>query len=138
MRRRSYFWKDITARSPIISGDPAPRQSLDSARFPRLPRPSNERRFECEPPTPEEGFEDVGLSDEHKQLQPPQPHSRRRGFFSKFGGEHQEGTGTAAPSAISRFPFPGRKRGQSGQGSELGHIERPSTPGSAEVQEVEA
>ena len=132
------FAQDITARSPIVTSDPAPRQSLDSARFPRLPRSSiNERRFEREPPTPEEGFEDVGLNDEQK-AHPPQPHSRRRGFFSKFGGVHQENTGPTTPSTGSRFPFPGRKRGQSGQGAELGQIERPQTSSSSEAQPVQA
>jgi len=121
--RRSF---DISARSPIIASETT-RQSLDSARVQRLPRSAvGERRFEREPPTPEEGFEDVGLNDEQSK-------PKRKGFFSKFGdGE----TGNTSPTA-SRFHITGRKRGQSGQGAELGSIERPGTAGStAEISEV--
>ncbi len=59
-------------RSPIIGADTGGRLSLDtngrlsldSARLPRLPRSAvGERKFEKEPPTAEEGFEDVGLND---------------------------------------------------------------------------
>ena len=106
----------------------AGRQSLDSARLPRLPRSAvGERRFEREPPTTEEGFEDVGLNDEQNK-------PRKKGFFSKFG-EQQE-TGATALSTTSRFHLTGRKRGQSGQGAELGAIPRPGTSGSKEVKEV--
>jgi len=121
--RRSF---DISARSPITSSDNG-RQSLDSARLPRLPRSAvGERRFERQPPTTEEGFEDVGLNDDQNK-------PKKKGFFSKFG-EPSEG-GNSSPTN-SRFHITGRKRGQSGQGAELGNIERPGTAGSAEVQEV--
>jgi hypothetical protein len=104
------------------------RQSLDSARLPRLPRSAvGERRFERQPPTAEEGFEDVGLNDEQNK-------PKKKGFFSKFG-EQQEG-GVTSPTTSSRFHLTGRKRGQSGQGAELGAIQRPATAGSKEVQEV--
>ncbi|EFZ00475.1 hypothetical protein MAA_04252 [Metarhizium robertsii ARSEF 23] len=109
--RRSF---DITARSPVISHDGLGRQSLDSARFRRLPRSAIDRQFEREPPTAEEGFEDVGL-DDYKQ----QP--RKRGFFSKLT-ESQDSNGQPT---VSRFLMPGRKRGQSGQGSELGTMDFP-------------
>lgn len=87
----------------------------------------NERRFERQPPTAEEGFEDVGLNDEQKQ----QP--RKKGFFSKFGdqGEQSQSPG----SSVSRFSITGRKRGQSGQGAELGDIERPGAAGGEEFKE---
>ncbi|KHO00083.1 uncharacterized protein MAM_02006 [Metarhizium album ARSEF 1941] len=111
--RRSF---DITARSPVISHDGLGRQSLDSARFRRLPRSAIDRKFECEPPTAEEGFEDVGL-DDHKQ----QP--RKRGFFAKLT-ESQDANGQPT---VPRFLIPGRKRGQSGQGSELGTMNYPRT-----------
>jgi hypothetical protein len=118
--------KDISAKSPVISSDASVRQSLDSARLPRLPRSSiGERRFERQPPTAEEGFEDVGLNDEQNK-------PKREGFFSKFGRQ-QDGD---APPTTSRFHITGRKRGQSGQGAELGAIQRPGTAGSVEVQEV--
>ncbi|KAI9738547.1 MAG: hypothetical protein M1818_005444 [Claussenomyces sp. TS43310] len=129
--RRSF---DISAKSPVIATDIGiGRQSLDSARLPRLPRSAvNERRFERQPPTAEEGFEDVGLNDEQKQQQPP---PKRRGFFSKFS-ESTEAADPAPNSSTSRFHISGRKRGQSGQGAELGNMERPATSGSNEVEEV--
>jgi hypothetical protein len=73
-----------------------------------------DRKMEHQPVTAEEGFEDVGLDDQKQ-------HPRRRGFFSKFS-ETQEKETTAQP-AMSRF-LTGRKRGQSGQGSELGQIDQ--------------
>ncbi|TAQ87926.1 hypothetical protein B7494_g3764 [Chlorociboria aeruginascens] len=109
--RRSF---DISARSPIMRGDNG-RQSLDSARLSRLPRSAvGDRRFERQPPTAEEGFEEVGLNDEQAKQ------TRRKGFFSKFGEGH----------------LTGRKRGQSGVGEELGNIRRPGTAGSSEVKDV--
>lgn len=111
-----------------------------------------QRRFEQhEPPTPEEGFEDVGLNDDSKQNQAP---AKRRGFFSKFGTDmttttpiqHDSttplATGSGNLQTMSRF-LPGRKRGQSGQGAELGVIpassaERPNTATSLQAQEVQS
>ena len=112
--------QDISARSPITGHDVPTRQSLDSARFPRLPRTAIDRKMERQPPTAEECFEDVGL-DDHKQ----QP--RKRGFFAKFGDTQDKDGHLAEPSPVSRFLMPGRKRGQSGQGSELGNMDRPQT-----------
>ncbi|KAM7192239.1 hypothetical protein V8F20_008941 [Naviculisporaceae sp. PSN 640] len=153
--RRSF---DISAKTPITA-DVAPRQSLDS-RFPRAsPRSSvlkqqqqELRRFEQrEPPTPEEAFEDVGLNDDGKQNVPP----KRRGFFSKFGADvttatpvHHDSTNPSTTTGggnlqtMSRF-LPGRKRGQSGQGAELGAMpisssERPNTATTLQAQEVQS
>lgn len=75
-----------------------------------------DRTFERQPPTAEEGFEDVGL-DDTKQQPPP----RKRGFFSKFS-DAPDRDASSSPT-MSRF-LPGRKRGQSGQGAELGNIEQ--------------
>ncbi|KAF4444351.1 hypothetical protein F53441_11163 [Fusarium austroafricanum] len=110
--RRSF---DISARSPMPSTDFPARQSLDSARFPRLPRSAVERSFD-QPPTAEERFEDVGLDDHKQQQQQPaaQTQPQKRGFFSKFSDKD----GSSNPS-VSRFLMHGRKRAQSGQGSEL-------------------
>lgn len=95
------------------------RQSLDSARLPRLPRSAvSGRSFEREPPTEEEGFEDVGLNDENAK------HAKKKGFFSRFA-DGVENTGQA--STGSRFHIGGRKRGQSGTGEELTNIKPPST-----------
>jgi len=123
--RRSF---DISARSPVIQVENHGRQSLDSARIPRLPRSAvNERRFERHPPTAEEGFEDVGLNDDQNKQ------AKKRGFFSKFG--ENTDPNTQSPTT-SRFHIGGRKRGQSGVGEELGSIQRPGTSGSKEVKEV--
>ncbi len=69
----------------------------------------------------------MGLNDEQNK-------PKRKGFFSKFGDQQETGTPSAA--ATSKFHITGRKRGQSGQGAELGTIDRPGTPGSADVKEV--
>ncbi|KAI9656898.1 MAG: hypothetical protein M1821_003537 [Bathelium mastoideum] len=126
--RRSF---DISARSPVTKPDHAypPRQSLDSRRArlavsrnnsvgtPPLPRPAT--------PLEDEAFEDVGLNDE-----PAKPHSntKKRGIFSRFGGEGDHAqTQNDRPSSSGHLGFHfsgGRRRGQSGQGSELGSMKR--------------
>ncbi|KAK0632552.1 hypothetical protein B0T14DRAFT_36599 [Immersiella caudata] len=145
--RRSF---DISAKSPIVVVDSAPRGSLDSSRFPRMPRSSlGDRRFghfgPQEPPTPEESFEDVGLNDENKPNQhSSQQPAKKRGFFSKFGSDATaEGTPAVHVNgqSMSRF-LPGRKRAQSGQGDELGAmpssgIDRPVTS-TLQEQEVQS
>ncbi|MCJ1359620.1 MAG: hypothetical protein MMC33_009622 [Icmadophila ericetorum] len=123
--RRSF---DISARSPVYQTDTAPRQSLDS-RSPRTPRSaiSSARKFEKPQPTDEEGFEDVGLNDETKP--------KKRGLFSRFGDLTESATpeDTSRPTSSHRtfhLPghLPGRKRGQSGQGAELGNIDQDNKP----------
>jgi len=131
--RRSF---DISARSPVTSSYdhyPKGRRSLDA--IPQLPRSAfKETKFERQPPTAEEAFEEVGLNDENKQ-QPTQ--SKRKSFFSKFGEEQTPPqTPTTAAPLTSRFHLPGRKRGQSGQGAELGEIPRPGSAATAVAPEV--
>ncbi|OLN95941.1 hypothetical protein CCHL11_05041 [Colletotrichum chlorophyti] len=128
--RRSF---DISARSPIPQNDIPQRQSLDSARFPRLHRSAFDRRPDRDLPTADEAFEDVGLED-HKHQQP----NRKRGLFSRFGdSDHKEPSASSPNSSVTRFlTGAGRKRGQSGQGSELGTIERPKSAASVETAEV--
>ena len=73
-------------------------------------------------PTDEEAFEDVGLDDETKQ-QPP----KKRSIFARFGDNAEtavSGDGSRPSSSHRGFHLPGRKRGQSGQGAELGNINR--------------
>jgi hypothetical protein len=125
--------QDISARSPVVAHDTPARQSLDSARFPRLPRSAIDRKVSPELPTAEEGFEDVGLDDAKQQ-----PPHRKRLFFSKFSESHDKDAGNNSPT-VSRFLISGRKRGQSGsgQGSELGTIDRPRTATSIEAQAQE-
>lgn len=125
--------QDITARSPVVGHDLPARQSLDSARFPRLPRSAADRKLSPELPTADEGFEEVGLDDAAKQQSAPAPH-RRRLFFTKFTEPHDKEPSTATPG-MGRF-LTGRKRGQSGQGAELNAIERPRTATSVEAQEA--
>ncbi|KAK4197046.1 hypothetical protein QBC40DRAFT_108794 [Triangularia verruculosa] len=148
--RRSF---DISARSYIT--DPAPRQSLDSsARFPRMMQ-TRSSLLSREPPTPEEGFEDVGLGDESKtgeqKQQQQQRHQqqteqapalpKKKGLFARFGSEHSHETAdgnhaatagaTTTSSTWSFLPGASRKRAQSGQGAELGAmpfpVDRPTT-----------
>ena len=119
--------QDISARSPVYSHDAAAtRQSLDS----KLSYPSrsaaNPGQFERPPPTEEEGFEDVGLSDEKKEV------PKKRGIFARFGDNSEpsaDGEASRPASSHRGFHLPGRKRGQSGQGAELGTIERPAVNG---------
>lgn len=108
--------QDITARSPVISHDGFTRQSLDSARFVRLPRPSTHRSFERQPPTPEESFEDIRLDDQKQQ-------PRKRGFFSKLT-DSQDKDGSMQ-QGVSRFLIPSRKKTTQGaqDAAELGNID---------------
>lgn len=117
--RRSF---DISARSPVTHPDgTASRQSLDS-RSPRTPRSAmnGSGRFERPQPTDEEGFEEVGLNDATKL--------KRKSLFSRFGDNVDSSTSedTSRPNSSHKgFHFPGRKRGHSGQGAELGKIAKP-------------
>lgn len=141
--RRSF---DITARSPVPNSDIPTRQSLDSARFPRMHRSAFDRKqIPDHPPVEESGFEDVGLNDEtNKHGKDGQPAQRKRGLFARFGDSNNAENQPTSPSAqadsgFSRF-LPGRKRGQSqsgGQGAELGSMERPKTGTQPEGQEMQ-
>jgi len=121
--RRSF---DIPPRFPVIpkTSNPCGRHSLD---VPRLQRSAmHEPKFERQPPTAEE-FEDVNLNDPDVKKELP----GRKGFFGKFGdGETPPQTPTSLTSTgmgMGRFHLPGRKRGHSGQGAELGDMKRPGT-----------
>lgn len=67
----------------------------------------------------EEAFEEVGLNDEIKP--------KKKGFLSRFGDSTSDAQPSGTKSSTSSFGFhiPGRKRGQSGGGSELGSIKAP-------------
>ncbi|EGX91797.1 hypothetical protein CCM_05954 [Cordyceps militaris CM01] len=104
--RRSF---DITARSPIKHNN-APY--------------SVHRKMERQVPTPEENFEDVGLDDGKQQ-------QRKRGFFAKLTDSQDK---ESSPSTMPRFLMGGRKRGQSGQGAELGSVDRRRTSVTSEVR----
>ena len=55
---------------------------------------------------------------------------KKRGIFSRFGDQVDMPASEDAPRPSSShrgFHLPGRKRGQSGQGAELGNIDRPTS-----------
>lgn len=72
----------------------------------------------------------MGLNDEQARQQ-----TKKKGFFSKFAEGSEAGSAQSATG--SRFHLPGRKRGQSGVGEELGNIQRPRTAGAEEFKEAE-
>lgn len=117
--------QDISARSPVgPDGSTTPRQSLD-ARVKSPARSALRPSSQLERPE-EERFEDVGLNDESKV--PP----KKKSIFARFGDNSEGPTNSdnSRPSSSHRgFHLPGRKRGHSGQGAELGHIDRPPTKG---------
>ena len=119
--------QDISARSPVARPDSGPpRQSFDS-RTSRYPRSAvnGSARFPKPQPTDEEGFEDVGLNDEIKP--------KKKGLFSRFTNDPPESPvsadGSRPTSSHYGFHIPGRKRGASGQGAELGNIDQPKANG---------
>lgn len=109
------------------------------------------------PATAEESnFEDVGLNDENSRI-----HPKKRGFFAKFASDENNNDAAAAAPAngassspltpppqqqqqhtggiASRLLGAGRKRGQSGQGAELGVMplgDRPKTASTVVQTEV--
>lgn len=69
----------------------------------------------------EECFEDVGLNDEEAK-------PKKKGIFSRFGDFSSDNPASGnPPKAGLGFHLPGRKRGQSGTGSELGSMKPPTT-----------
>lgn len=121
--------QDISGRSPVINGD-RPRASLDSRTFQTSPRKStNLSRPGPVPIVPpmreEEDFEDVGLNDDPKPVQQAPP--KKRGFLSRLTDSNNDQAAVGAQD--SKWHFGGRKRGQSGQGAELGSMpNREDTP----------
>ncbi|RMJ25219.1 hypothetical protein PHISP_03909 [Aspergillus sp. HF37] len=105
------------------------RTSLDS-RVSRVTSPSTMHVGSVEKPDSkeEECFEDVGLEDEAKP--------KKKGLLSRFGdfsSDHQ--TSDSSPKSSQShlgFRLPGRKRGQSGGGSELGAMKPKIHVGEAE------
>ncbi|EXJ85210.1 hypothetical protein A1O3_05885 [Capronia epimyces CBS 606.96] len=123
--RRSF---DISGRSPIVQTDSfTSRTSLDSRPSTRFPTRSTFNSSTFEEPTAEEGFEDVKLNEEPKQ----QP--KKKSFLSRFGDSSGD-TGSVKEDGKHHFHLlPGRRRGQSGTGDELGDMPRPQSSGKAEV-----
>lgn len=101
--------QDISARSPVMQ--PAlSRTSLDS-RMTLASRPSYSASGLTEPTKEEDDLEEVALKEEERP---------RKRFFPHFGDK----TDDARPTSSHGFHIIGRKRGQSGQGAELGNIDR--------------
>lgn len=119
--------------------------SSQSQRTPPAVTPPLEPQYEesyIERPTAhaEDTFEDVGLNDDAA------PKPKRHGLFSRFGSssttsDAAEGNARVPGSGMmSGHSFFGRKRGQSGQGAELGNMTtrrtanaRPTTPTPAQA-----
>lgn len=134
---RLHHVQDISARSPIQDGgsETYPRQSfdlrrsidtrrsLDVRRSRATPRSSMQQHRDSTDQVPEEGFEEVGLNDEPKPL--PQ---KKRGLFSRFGDSSNtdEKKPEERPSSSHHFSLTGRKRAESGAGSELKPMPRTS------------
>lgn len=126
--------QDISARSPVIQPETRQRASLDSRTFlPPPPRTSNSynRPLQVPQTQEEDRFEDINI-DDPKPVQPP----KKRGILSRIvdGGDHSDHAAAARPTSSQEnksawHHFGGRKRGQSGQGAELGSIpNRDDTP----------
>lgn len=133
--------QDISARSPIPDclNETYPRQSFDARRSVDTRRSLDVRRSRATPRSsmqqprpgsreqvPEEGFEEVGLNDEPKA----QP-QKKRSIFSRFGdsnsNNHANDKLEERPTSSHHFSLTGRKRAESGAGSELKAMPRPSS-----------
>ncbi|KAA8652079.1 hypothetical protein EYZ11_005561 [Aspergillus tanneri] len=124
--RRSF---DISARSPVSYCDTVPsRTSLDS-RFSRITSTSAVHTgFRKQPESmEEEQFEDVGLEEEEKP--------KKKGIFSRLGDFTSDSQTPNSKASHLGFHIPGRKRGQSNVGSELGAMKPPSPGVATEVRE---
>ncbi|OGM47533.1 hypothetical protein ABOM_004227 [Aspergillus bombycis] len=94
------------------------RTSLDS-RFSHLPSPYA-KGLEKQPTSmEEEQFEDVGLDDDNEAK------PKKKGLFSRLG-DFTNDNQTSSNSKLG-FHIPGKKRGQSNVGSELGSMKLPPT-----------
>lgn len=148
-RRSCIDEQDISARSPIPdfhrpsldarhSADTrrsldVRQSSLDVRRSRATPRSSFQGHRDSTdsslPTQAEEGFEDVGLNDE------PKP-AKKKGIFARFGDSTTNSETVPEekpPASHHHFNFVGRKRAQSGQGSELKSMPKPAAPPPTEV-----
>ncbi|KAF2833126.1 hypothetical protein CC86DRAFT_277667 [Ophiobolus disseminans] len=139
--RRSF---DISARSPIPDHgcETYPRQSLDTRRSVDTRRSLDVRRSRATPRSsmqlprdstdrvPEERFEDVGLNDEPKPQPQPQ---KKRGLFARFG-DNDDKKQEDRPASSHHFSLTGRKRAESGAGSEMKPMPRTSTEAPVETR----
>jgi hypothetical protein len=82
----------------------------------------NGSTFERPEPVRDDSFDDVKLNDEATKTQP-----KKKSFLSRFSETNNETT-SESKDGKHHFHF-GRKRGQSGSGSELGEVKRPESQG---------
>jgi hypothetical protein len=120
--------QDISGRSPVLHADSYnSRTSLDSRTF-YLTRPAlNGNTFDNPESVRDEDFEDVKLNDEAAKQ-----HPKKKSFLSRFSESNNDAAATPE-SKSHHFYLPGRKRGQSGSGSELGEVKRPGSKGNPEA-----
>lgn len=130
--------QDISARSPAILPQDRPRISLDSRTF-QQPTSRNSNSFHRPLQVPgtqkeeTEGTEPAKLEDVSLDDPKPQP-QRKRGMFSRMLPDSASEAHHDRPTSSDGgkwHHFGGRKRGQSGQGSELGSVptmKREETP----------
>ncbi|EME49929.1 hypothetical protein DOTSEDRAFT_68673 [Dothistroma septosporum NZE10] len=133
--RRSF---DISARSPIVQAQEGrPRASLDSRTF--LPPPRNSNSFYRPVQVPqtqeEDKFEDVNIDDPK-----PQP-VKKKGIFARMldSDDHADSNGRPISSHDKHSTWhnlTSRRRGQSGQGAELGSM--PNRDGTPKPEKQEA
>lgn len=119
-----------------------PRMSLDARPYPYHPPPprssiSFQRSSQVPAETQEEAddnFEDVDINEPK-----PQHQAKKRGIFARIvDGGSEDGGRNGTESKSSWHHFGGRKRGQSGQGAELGAVPKrdaASTPKPLEAQQ---
>jgi len=128
--RRSF---DISARSPVIQPlEGRQRASLDSRSFPASPRPSNsfQRPVQVPQTQEEDKFEDVNIDD------PKPAPQKKKGIFARMLDSNDDSESNGRPVSsqekMEKTPWhhlTSRKRGQSGQGAELGAVpKREATP----------
>lgn len=74
----------------------------------------------------EEGFEDVKLQEDTAAFKP-----KKKSFLSRFGESADETNTNSSGDGKHHFSslIPGRRRGQSGTGSELENVQRPGSRG---------
>ncbi|PYH87280.1 hypothetical protein BO82DRAFT_349791 [Aspergillus uvarum CBS 121591] len=129
--RRSF---DISARSPVCYTDALPsRTSLDSRVSRMTSPPSTLHTGLCRQPESmeEEQFEDVGLDDE-TEVKP-----KRKSIFSRFGDLTSDSHSSSNTKSSSLgFHIPGRKRGQSNVGSEMGAFKSPPASAGSETNDA--
>lgn len=87
----------------------------------------NGNTFDRPEPIEDDNFDDVKLNDESNRTTQP----KKKSFLSRFSESNNDAASDSKDGKDGKhhFHFPGRKRGQSGSGSELGEVKRPDSRG---------